>query len=140
MLAVYHEPPTSRKLSICIYKLNEFMMSYFDHAHIHLACKMKYVHGPFLQDYSNSFQCIEFKQRLYNINSCPSDYPRSTNCMEGDVRLTYRVSNSIGQVEVCVGNTWNAVCRDNGWGEQEADVVCRQLGFVEPPGEMLILR
>ena len=67
------------------------------------------------------------------------DYPRSTNCTEGDVRLTYRVSNSIGQVEVCVGNTWNAVCRDNGWGEQEADVVCRQLGFVEPPGEMLYL-
>jgi len=42
----------------------------------------------------------------------------------------------MGQVEVCMGETWNAVCRDIGWGGEEADVVCRQLGFVEPPGEM----
>ena len=33
-----------------------------------------------------------------------------------------------GRVEVCVNNEWKTVC-DNGFGNVDAKVVCRQLGY-----------
>ena len=35
-----------------------------------------------------------------------------------------------GRVEVCQDGQWKTVCND-GWGDREARVVCRQLGFAE---------
>lgn len=49
-------------------------------------------------------------------------------CDSGDIRLVDGPSNLEGRVEVCFGGTWGTVC-DDFWGVQEADVVCRQLGF-----------
>lgn len=51
-------------------------------------------------------------------------------CTEGDVRLAQSSDYNFldGRVEICRNNTWGTVC-DDGWGNTDAQVVCRQLGF-----------
>ena len=74
------------------------------------------------------FLCFANTSTYSLSNFCSSDFQR-TSCTDGDVRLIYRLTNSIGQVEVCVGDTWGIVCDDGSWNVPEANVVCRQLGF-----------
>ncbi|XP_071965828.1 uncharacterized protein [Antedon mediterranea] len=51
-----------------------------------------------------------------------------TEAADGDVQLIGSPRTYMGRVEIEVGSTWYSVC-DVGWGIEEADVVCRQLGF-----------
>ena len=57
-------------------------------------------------------------------------------CHDGDVRLVNGSQPNEGRVEVCFNETWGTVCdyisRYYGyWNQSEADVVCKQLGYVE---------
>ena len=49
-------------------------------------------------------------------------------CTEGDVRLVEGTTRLEGRVEICKNNVWGTVC-DDGWGQSDARVVCRQLGL-----------
>lgn len=49
-------------------------------------------------------------------------------CSDGAARLQGGTSAANGRVEVCYNNSWGTVC-DNMWGNQDAQVVCRQLGY-----------
>ena len=51
-------------------------------------------------------------------------------CEDGDIRLVgFPTSTQYeGRVEFCYGEEWGTVC-DDFWGDTDASVVCRQLGF-----------
>ena len=57
-------------------------------------------------------------------------YPDTELCENGDLRLIGRPSSTPyeGRVELCYGEEWGTVC-DDFWGNTDATVVCRQLGF-----------
>jgi len=54
------------------------------------------------------------------------------SCIRGDVRLIAggTAVPLEGRVELCLNDMWGTVC-DNLWTDQDAAVVCRQLGFPE---------
>ena len=50
-------------------------------------------------------------------------------CNNSDVRLVGTDCLFEGRVEICVNNAWGTVC-DNGWDDADAEVVCKQLGYM----------
>jgi len=60
-----------------------------------------------------------------------------TPCLDFGVRLIGGTSVYNGRVEMCFNNTWGTIC-DRDWDEQDAAVVCRQLGF-STTGKRIVL-
>ena len=60
-----------------------------------------------------------------------------TGCPTANIRLRGGVNSREGRVEICYNNVWGTVC-DDAWGNVDARVVCRQLGFSD--GGALALR
>ena len=57
----------------------------------------------------------------------------SLDCIHGDLRLVGGESESEGRVEVCYKGGWYSVC---GTEDEEASVMCKQLGYMLYPCEL----
>ena len=60
------------------------------------------------------------------LNFC---FLRDIICCDGTVRLAGGSLSNEGRVEICQSGEWKTVC-DNNWSDNEARVVCRQLGYL----------
>ena len=58
-------------------------------------------------------------------------YTAVQNCTNGTVRLVDGPVENAGRVEVCINGVWGTVCHRNvnDWGNNDARVVCGQLGY-----------
>uniref|UniRef100_A0A1X7VN53 Deleted in malignant brain tumors 1 protein n=1 Tax=Amphimedon queenslandica TaxID=400682 RepID=A0A1X7VN53_AMPQE len=71
----------------------------------------------------NQTYSITYYSHYYDIGvRCES------SCTNGDIRLIGSSNPLVGRVEVCFDTTWGTIC-DNNWDNNDATVVCRQLGF-----------
>ena len=52
-----------------------------------------------------------------------------TACSTGDIRLVGGTTPNRGRVEVCLNNVWGTVC-DDFWSGVDANVACRELGYL----------
>ena len=53
------------------------------------------------------------------------------DCKDGDIKLVGGTKDSEGTVEICYFNYWGLIT-DTNWDDQDAKVVCRQLGYPNP--------
>lgn len=87
------------------------------------------------------FRCSGSEQSLYtgcsystsvdcsHLNDAAVSCPAPTGpCSNGSVRVMGGGSAYEGEVQVCLNQDWVSVC-DSDWSDNEASVVCQQLGF-----------
>ena len=77
---------------------------------------------------STAEQVLNILSHNNNNNNMILHILPALQCEEGDLRLTGSSAINQGTVEICKNEIWGTICYSN-WGQSEANVACRQLGF-----------
>ena len=64
----------------------------------------------------------------YDIGCINYIYILIERCTTGDIRL-YGGGYYYGAVQVCIEGVWGSICSNSFWDNNDASVVCKQLGF-----------
>ena len=75
-----------------------------------------------------SISCELTTSSSIHTHCLPTTDPNAA-CDSGAIRLANGATQYEGRVEVCIGGEWGTVCGDSAWTDEDAEVVCRQLGF-----------
>ena len=70
---------------------------------------------------------------LMHTHVCVMSTEVGFSCNDGDVRLVGGDNQYGGRVEYCFGNSFGTICDDTTWDDNDAQVVCNQLGFTSTP-------
>lgn len=54
------------------------------------------------------------------------------------MRIVGSSTPSVGSIQVCINQTWSAIC-DNTWNDAAASVVCRHQGFPPHGNKQMII-
>lgn len=60
------------------------------------------------------------------------------DCIDGEVRLMDGGNKRQGRLEVCQDGGFGSLCDVGPWTEDDASVVCRQLGYVPQEGKSIL--
>lgn len=93
-----------------------------------MTCVCMDTRGCPLQVVDDARNCLHHCSILSFFPSPP--LARNPECTGDAVRLTDRVNEREGRLQVCMGGMWGTVCDSNNeWGPEEANIACGQLGF-----------
>ena len=85
--------------------------------------------GVLFREVSSVQECPHKEREVPHIHSHNTDDPAALS-----IRLVGGASVREGRVEILFGDEWGGVC-DDGWGQEEAIVVCRELGLSYTPNQ-----
>ncbi|XP_061172170.1 deleted in malignant brain tumors 1 protein-like [Saccostrea echinata] len=73
---------------------------------------------------------LDCNSNSWGTHNCNHQEDASVSCYNVTARLNYALDQkNVGTVEISGSKGWSLVC-DEGWDDKDADVLCRELGFV----------